>query len=494
MQRSAHLLVLARSQNRRAAAIAVVLGLCAALIALPVQAQDRAPTMRSPFGVTGRADAALLAELGAGWSAVTFSWPRFYPADLSGWNPLSGELPARRFVPDPRLIETVQSESAAGREVVAVLRDTPPWASTEGDPAAVPSGLALPLDDPGNFWATFVRDVVGAFAPLGVRHWVIYETPDVGRGEGPVHFAGSVMEYAHMLRVASLAARAVDPAATIMIGALVGWVDRAAGRLPYLARLVEALRADPEAQAHAYYFDGVIVRALDSTALIWEQLEAARGILGAAGLRDKAIWLEAGAAPTLDAQDRAPRSPLEITPEQQADFIVQALVAGLANGAQRVAIFGALDADRAPGYALVRADGTRRPAFGAAQAVMALLRDVQAVEVYRHRAADLVLFDTEAQTIAVVWAGTPLPVSVTITAPESGEKAEVRTASAEARDVSAGNAAWPAAFEVSAPGAALDARGFLTVAGSPQMVVMPRRDDFYRVVYLTVGREQVRLR
>jgi hypothetical protein len=53
---------------------------------------------------------------------------------------------------------------------------------------------------------------------------------------------------------------------------------------------------------------------------------------------------------------------------------------------------------------------------------------------------------------------------------------------------------WPAAFTIAAPAARIDANGFLTVAGSPRVLVLDR-GDFYRVVYLdTANDERVRLR
>ncbi len=53
---------------------------------------------------------------------------------------------------------------------------------------------------------------------------------------------------------------------------------------------------------------------------------------------------------------------------------------------------------------------------------------------------------------------------------------------------------WPAAFVIDIPAAEPDARGFLTVAGSPQVLVMDRADDFFRVVYADFGSQRHRLK
>lgn len=476
--------------GRQLALVALIL---LGAIAGPVCACQEAPAPLPWFGVIGPAPAALLDDLGVGWSALVFSWPRFYPAGITGGEARSGALPPA-FTPDAALVAEVEAAIAAGREVVAVLRDTPPWASPAGDPAAVPAGLALPYDDPGNLWGVFVSEVVRAFAPLGVRHWVIYETPDIGRGEGPVYFAGTVAEYAQLVRVAAQAARAVDPGAVMHLGALMGWVDQAAGRTPYLARLLEVLRADPAAAAQGYYFDVVTVRALNATALVWQQLEQARGILEAVGLRDKAIWLEANAAPTLDAVGGVPGTVPALTPLQQADFLVQAVAIGLAAGAQRVAIYGAGETTAGLPWGLIRADGTHRPAYDVLRRVPGLLREVQSVEAFQHPAATVIWAQTPAQTIALAWARSSTPITLTITAPELGEAAQLFAPGTGPQTIQAGPEGWPGALVIAAPGAVADPFGFLAVAGSPRVVVMERRDDFYRVVSLNAGREQVRLR
>ena len=94
----------------------------------------------------------------------------------------------------------------------------------------------------------------------------------------------------------------------------------------------------PRSAAHGTYFDAVFVRAFDSTRAVWDSITQARGALDDAGLADKPIWLITNAGPTLDPASPSEGGVFGITPDQQADFVIQAVAISFALGVERVAI------------------------------------------------------------------------------------------------------------------------------------------------------------
>jgi hypothetical protein len=434
------------------------------------------------FGVVaGPEDAATVQALGAGWEQVTFDWSVIQPDGPDNFEP--------EAVDPDRLV----SAQAAGREVVGLIVDTPAWASDSGDPSAVPDGLDLPVDDPDNVWAAFVTRLVESYADI--HHWIIYDAPDVLLGEGEVRFAGTVEDYARLVKVAYLAATAADPGAVIHLAGFNWWGDVAAGRDPYLARLVRVLSDDPDAAAYDYYFDVVTLRVLNDIQAVWDVVTQVRAILERARLAGKTIWLETNASPTLDPELDIPEPLFGVTLAMQADFVVQAAAASLALGVQRLAVYRLADVpEENPPWGLIRADGTRRPAFDAYQTVIELFTPTLAATRYDHTAADLVVLEQGGRDVYVLWARDTHPVTYLITSPRIGETARLLDPAGNNRRVTSQDAVWPAAFEVSVPAARRDANGFLTVAGSPRILVLDQDEEFYRVVYATVGGVTVRLR
>ena len=435
------------------------------------------------FGVIGGAEQSADArDLGVKWQQITFEWAAFQPEG-----------------PDDFVLEAVdpawlRAALADGREIVGRITSTPAWASVSGDPAAAPRGLNLPIDDPGNVWAAFVGRLVREFAPRGVRQWVIYDEPDVRLGEGDVQFAGEVADYARLLEVAYRAAREADPRTQIHVAAMNWWVDEAAGREPYLARLIPVLLRNREAEG-APFFDAVTVRVTNSTAAVWNVLSAVRQILDRNGLEDAAIWLEANASPTLEGSEWTGNPTFGITPAMQADFIVQAAALGLAAGVERMAVVDWVD-DGVGGepWGLVRADGSRRAAFDAYRTAIELFGSTQSAQRYENLFAELVVLEQAGRSVYVMWARGTSPVEFIITSGAVGEQAALYTPQGRSGPLISQVLEWPAAFTLSVPAVGRDHNGFLTVAGSPRMAVFDTTDDFFRVVYVIVNGERYRLK
>jgi hypothetical protein len=441
------------------------------------------PGERSTFGVVGSAaerDSA--GDLGVGWQQITFDWAAFQPGGPADFDTGAVDLALLREAAEAR------------REIVGLILHTPPWASPSGQANAVPSGLELPVDDSGNIWAAFVARLARTYAPRGVHRWVIYDEPDVRLGEGTVQFAGGVEDYARLLRAASQAAKAADPRALIHVAALRGWTDAAAGREPYLARLIGALASDSGVENSGDPFDVVTVRVTNQTQAVWDVLAANRTVLDAAGLADKPIWLVAGASPTLDSQDPLPDPLFGLALAQQSDFIVQAAAIGLAAGAERFGVYRLNDAagDAQP-WGLERADGSRRPAFDTYRALSVLFAPTLSATRYANESADLVVLEQEERDIYVMWARGDGLVQFVITSGQVGEQASLDVPPGAALAVASQAEEWPAAFTLNAPAARRDNNGFLTVAGSPRILVLDRT-GFFRVVYADVNGERFRLK
>jgi hypothetical protein len=360
------------------------------------RSQTNAP--ESPFGVIEPHDAPQYAErLGAAWGRARFHWARIQPdgpeqwieADLTG-DELSGEL-------------------AAGREVVGLLIGVPDWAQ---DARGLPAGLDLPPDDPGNLWATFVREAVGRYAGR-VDHWIVWNEPDVWDPDHPAYtWPGDVDDYVRLLRVAYLVAKETNPASVIHLAAVSHWWDVQHGRDLYFPALLDAIVAAPGAAENAYYYDIATLHLYFNPASVYDVLEEYAGYQSERGL-NKPFWLvETNAAPSNDPSWPVSEVTFHVSLLEQAAYMPQALSLALAAGAERISVYKLLDtpgdhlANPEP-FGLIRADGSPRPAFRTAATAFDLLGDVdQAVWNERGEVAQVVA-EGEGGVMRVLWSRLP---------------------------------------------------------------------------------------
>jgi hypothetical protein len=127
------------------------------------------------------------------------------------------------------------------------------------------------------------------------------------------------------------------------------------------------------------------------------------------------------------------------------------------------------------------------------KSTIALFAATVTVEWYTHADADLIILEQGDRDVYVMWARGTTPASMVITSGAVGETAVFYGAYPNAWQTKSAPIEWPAAFTVEIPAARLDAHGFLTVAGSPRILVLDH-SDFYRVVYLDTAHERFRLR
>lgn len=350
-------------------------------------------------------------ELGVGWERILFYWREIQPAGPEDWNTL--------HVLEEWLVEADNQ----GRTVVGLLKNTAPWASEDGTEAGLPKGLYLPVDDPGNLWANFVRRIAEYYSVRNVHHWIIWNEPEIRPGVYGYEFAGSVADYYQLLKVAYKVMKAADPDAVIHLAGLTWWHDQT-----YLSRLLSQAAADPEAPEAGFFFDVISLHLYFRTETIQTVMNAVNETQREFGL-DKPVWInEANAPPNRDPLWPVDRANFQVDLEQQAWFIIQAFALGFATGAERISVYKLIDIHLPVGgesYGLIRPDFSRRPAFDAYAQAARHLKDFTDVGLETWPSHYLVSFDKPGTTTHVLWSRTLTDTIVTL--PSNKTKAAIIT-------------------------------------------------------------------
>lgn len=301
------------------------------------------------------------AELNAGWDRILFYWNEIQPNGPDDWNTLHV------------LEEWLDDARAADRMVMGLLKNTPAWATDEEPFSGVPRGLYLPIDDPDNLWAGYVRKVVDYYAPLGVHNWIIWNEPEIDAGVYGHEFSGSTQDYYQLLKVAYQVAQEEDPRAVIHLAGWSYWHDP-----NWLSKFLSVATADPEGAANDYFFDVITLHIYFRVETVEELVEETMAIQKRYGL-DKPVWInETNASPNLDPEWPVERPNFQVDLEQQAWFIVQAHALGFGAGSRSIGIYKLLDILLPPGgesFGILRPDGSRRPAFEAYRTTIRYLED-----------------------------------------------------------------------------------------------------------------------
>lgn len=352
-------------------------------------------------------DPAAATRLGASWTRVRFQWAEVQAEGPNAWEP-------------PIDDEALQTELDDGRMVVGLLIGIPDWARGRDK---LPRGLYLDPDDPGNTWATFVREAVSRYEGQ-IDHWVIWNEPDIDDPTALGHtWDGTPEDFAQLLRVAYLVAKETNPDAVVHLGAFTYFWDPG-----YFGRFLDILLADPAAADHDYYFDVATAHLYFQPERVYDVINAFGDDMADRGLH-KPIWLvETNAPPADDSYWLVPNWTLHVTLYEQAAFIPQAMASALAAGAERIAVFklkdvpGDREANPEP-FGLLRPDNSRRPAFDTYRVAIDVLAN--AGDVVRERWDEVGQFrvDQGDQTTTVLF--TRLPEEQTAVVPATAETAEL---------------------------------------------------------------------
>ncbi len=398
------------------------------------------------------------AELRVGWDRMVIHWYERQPDNSDQW------------IITPEETERIGTAGAWGREIVGLLMGTPWWA-TDGVPAGgVPRGLYLPVDDPGNLWAVFVRRMAGEYKGK-INHWIIWNEPDIALEDYGAQFAGSVEDYYQLIKVAYLAAKQANPDAVIHFAGLTYWHDTTHGRRPYIERFLEVARKDPSARAHNYYFDVFTAHVYFRAETVFSIINFYRNILNTHGLRQP-IWLnETNAAPDDDPQ--YPAGPLlPVTMDQQAAFIVESNALALAAGAARIAVYKFFDdAGPPPGgesYGLFRPDGSARPAADAFRMVTTYFSGVRQTTYQQRPAYWLVTLNRGTAITRIVWARTATTVTLSLRATPNTVGVELYNHRGQSSPIEPDRNGY---YRLTLPAAACDDVNGCVVGGSPWIVV-----------------------
>jgi len=400
--------MMTRSPLYRLVYLLAALGLLVALAA-PAQAESTPPDPR--FGAVESYMAPDLANsINVGWDRYAFHWYTRQPNGPDEW-----------IVP-PDETAAMASSAAAGREVVGLLMGTALWATDGGTVGGVPRGLYLPVNDPANLWAEYVRHMVSDYKGQ-IHHWIIWNEPDIAQGDYGVQFDGTVQDYYQLLKVAYLVAKQTDPQAIIHLAGLTYWHDVVFQRVPYLQRLLDVAKKDPTAVSHGYYFDVLTLHIYFRTDTVPQIVTFYQQILRNYRLK-KIIWLnETNAAPNDDPQQ--PASPLvPVTQSEQASFIIQASALALGLGVERLAVYKLIDDHLSPGsepYGLFRMDGSARPAAAAFGVVTTYFAGTRSASLLTRATYYLVTLRRNNGITRIIWARGNQPFTVPLAALNSAK-------------------------------------------------------------------------
>lgn len=300
-------------------------------------------------------------NLGVAWTRVLFQWADVQAGGPGAWTPTVSD-------------GQINNEIANGRTVVGLLIGIPGWARADG----LPAGLNLPHDDPNNTWANFVREAVGRYNGR-INHWIIWNEPDINDANAPGYtWHGSAGDFFQLQRTAYLVAKETNANATIHLPAFTYFWNP-----NYIYEFLDVVVADPSAPEHNYYFDAITAHLYFRPDAVYSIIQNFYGAVQSRGIPWKPLWLvETNAPPSNDPAWPVPNWTFQVTLEEQAAYIPQALALGIAAGAQRIAIYKLQDlpSDAAANpepFGLIRMDGTRRPAFQTYQVAIRYLAGVQ---------------------------------------------------------------------------------------------------------------------
>ncbi len=396
-------------------------------------------------------------EAGAGYTRIILRWDVIQPTGPDDWKPAN--------VPDP----FIAGELAAGREVVGLLIGTPLWAcDAPRNPAACQDSRAVP---DMNYWAAFVRRMAQQYRGR-ISRWVIWNEPDVWDATHPGStWAGSVKDYAQLLKTAYLAIKDADPSQQVLMAGQTYFWDWSHGRRRYLDRLLDVIVADPQAMTHGYYFDAVPYHLYFNPSQTPAVLAEAQAALRKHGIAGKELWINETNAPPSDDRQELPwsRPRFRITQAEQAAFVLQEFSLAFATGASRVEFYKLRNSADHPEsiepFGMLRADDSPRPALAAYRVAATYLRDFRTATLERQGDVVAITFDRGDRTTTVLWTNSRRPVRVAVRA--IAAQAELVDERGQARAASPSKGI----YTIEIPGATCSNGAPCIIGGAPRLLV-----------------------
>lgn len=288
--------------------------------------------------------------------------------------------------------------------------------------------------NPANAWAKFVFTTVDRYRPqgqlarrqgwprsAGIRYWEVWNEPDYD-----TFWAGDVADYYRLLEVAYKSIKTADPTATVLLGGLAFYDQRA-----WFPELLRQAGGQPERA----YFD---VFSFHHYLSIYQSewlIQQARDSLDAHGLAEAPIWITESGLSVWDdypatAYDVSPTTPYRGSMVEQAAYVIQNSALAFYNGVERYYHFMLHD-DCGDGpssaYGLRQnfsphpcnpAEGKPRPAYAAYQLAAEQFRDLIPLWRQQQYDQDQVAFyrPADRSRLVVLWARQGLTVTTTLTA------------------------------------------------------------------------------
>ncbi|MCP4363197.1 MAG: hypothetical protein GY796_34790 [Chloroflexi bacterium] len=332
-------------------------------------------------------------NLGVAWTRVRFQWADVQAGGPDSWTPTVTE-------------GQIDGEIGSGRTVVGLLIGIPDWARD----GSLPAGLWLPHDDPNNTWANFVRQAVSRYDGR-ISHWIIWNEPDINDSNAPGHtWSGSVNDFFQLQRVAYLIAKETNPNVKIHLPAFTYFWNP-----NYIYELMDVIVTDPAAAENNYYFDAITAHLYFQPDSVFNIIQSFYGAVLGRGIPWKPLWLvETNAPPSKDPAWPVSNWTFQVTLDEQAAYMPQALAVAMAAGAQRIAVYKLQDvpgdetANPEP-FGLLRLDGSRRPAFSSYQIAIRYMAGTQSANRERWDHVGQVKLDQGDYITHVLFSRLPAP-------------------------------------------------------------------------------------
>jgi hypothetical protein len=401
--------------------------------------------------------------------------------------------------------EQLNAELARGIQIVGITLYTPAWAARDPqyEARSVPANLHLPIDHPQNYWAAYIKRLVSKYRGR-IDTWVILNEPDIYKEPDEFRtFAGTPEEYAQILRTAYLAAKSVNPNASIVMAGFTYWWDKEARRPQYFQRVLDAIGGDPRAAANNWYFDAVDVHTYGNPLNGYNIPTVFRRIMRDKGI-DKPVWIiESNVLARDDPKAPANDTSFRGTMEDQASYVIQNMALALAAGVQRYSIYKMTDEEAELGdqyWGLIRSDGTIRPSYVAYQTAVKYFQHAQSAvyywwgggipptdaEVTRLLASNenrwqwpwpapvnAVVLDRDGQRVTVIWNASPRPIQVSL--PAHSRAARIADKYGRERPLTATNGYYELSLEPSRNNSDPRDRSLYLVGGSPWIILEDMR-------------------